>query len=152
MSIDFDKVTRSYSDILTVSKTPSAAGDISLVFSYMKMLDPDSTVREGEQATAKNARGVPEVIRSLYARMLTGETLGINQRADFVSQANALYQSSKQMNETRAEEYRSLAKRLGANPDNVAIKRGLPGEQKITTTGTAPKDDLDLLIDSKLKR
>jgi hypothetical protein len=36
---------------------PSAAGDLSLMFSYMKMLDPGSVVRETEQALATNAAG-----------------------------------------------------------------------------------------------
>jgi hypothetical protein len=33
--------------IQTVAKNPSAAGDLSLIFSYMKLLDPESSVREG---------------------------------------------------------------------------------------------------------
>ena len=38
---------------------PDAAGDMALIFSYMKMLDPNSTVREGEYATAQDAGSIP---------------------------------------------------------------------------------------------
>ena len=63
-----NKVTKNTEEILSAYKkiqTASKGGrgetgvkDISLVFSYMKMLDPTSVVREGEQATLTNASGV----------------------------------------------------------------------------------------------
>ena len=42
----------------------SPASDMSLVFGFMKMLDPSSVVRETEYATAKNATGVPDQVRN----------------------------------------------------------------------------------------
>ena len=41
---------------------PSGASDIALLYGYMKVLDPGSTVREGEFATASNAGGIPDKI------------------------------------------------------------------------------------------
>jgi hypothetical protein len=70
----------------------TAAGDVSAVFAYMKVLDPGSVVREGEQATARNAAGVPERIRNAYNRTLTGESLTPEQRQDFLETSQSLFE------------------------------------------------------------
>jgi len=83
------------------SGRPSPSADISLVFSFMKMLDPNSVVRESEYATAENARGVPESIRAAYNKLISGTRLTASQRADFVSQAYAQVQSAANMQRQR---------------------------------------------------
>lgn len=97
----------------------TAAGDLSLIFSYMKMLDPGSVVREGEFATAQNAAGVPERVVNLYNNLLTGERLNPNQRNSFRSQANSLFNAAL----AREKEVRSGLTRVinsyGLNADNV---------------------------------
>lgn len=121
---DFRTVRDSFSKILSTSASPSAAGDLSMIFSYMRMLDPQSVVRESEQATAENARGVPESVRVQYNRILRGEKLSPAQRQDFISQARGLYNTqAATIGETRRQ-YRDLAERLGVNPENVDIDFG----------------------------
>ena len=66
-----------------------------MIFTYMKVLDPTSVVREGEQATAQNAAGIPERTRNLYNKLMTGERLTKSQRADFVKSAVGLFQSNQ---------------------------------------------------------
>jgi hypothetical protein len=61
----------------------TAADDIALIFSFMKTLDPGSTVREGEFATAEKAGGVPERIWNLYNKIKAGEFLTNEQRMDY---------------------------------------------------------------------
>ena len=53
----YQEVKSAYGRVLSSEDT--AVGDLSLIFGYMKMLDPGSVVREGEFATAQNAAGVP---------------------------------------------------------------------------------------------
>jgi len=120
---EFTTVAQYYQRLLNVSNDPSAAGDLSIIFSYMKMLDPPSVVREGEQATAKNARGVPETLRSLYNRLLSGETLGTNQRQDFISKAKDLYSAQNSFYEARAGEFEKLAKARGFDPGKIILKQ-----------------------------
>lgn len=69
------------------SASANAAGDMSLIFGYMKLLDPGSTVREGEQAQVQQATGVPDQVRNLYNRVVTGERLNTNQRAQLKAEA-----------------------------------------------------------------
>ena len=50
--------------------------DVAMIFQFMKSLDPDSVVREGEYATASNAGlGVPERVWRLYNSAIDGEIL-----------------------------------------------------------------------------
>jgi len=115
---DFTKIRDSYSRILAVSEEPSAAGDLALIFNYMKMLDPGSVVRESEFATAQNAGSVPEAVRNTYNRLLSGERLG-ETRMDFITQARNLFESQRTMLDEMAGNYRNIAERQGLDVSNV---------------------------------
>lgn len=116
---DFVKIRNAYGLVNAAAKDPSAAGDMALIFSFMRILDPNSVVREGEFATAQNAAGVPDRIVNTYNRLLKGERLGESQRADFVNQAKKIYDEQKQQNDGLAEQYRGMAKRYKLNPENI---------------------------------
>lgn len=83
-----------YNRITASAVDPSAAGDLALIFSYMKILDPGSVVREQEFANAQNAAGVPERIRAQYNKVLNGERLSDTTRDDFVKRAAGIYTSA----------------------------------------------------------
>lgn len=82
--------------VLAGAEQDSAAGDVSLIFTFMKVLDPTSVVREGEQATAANAAGIPSRVRNAFNKALTGEKLSEEQRKDFVKTAIKLFRSNTQ--------------------------------------------------------
>lgn len=73
-----------------MSAKDTAAGDMSLIYGFMKIQDPGSTVREGEFATAQNAGSIPERVRAAYNKALSGERLTGNQRNDFKRSASEL--------------------------------------------------------------
>jgi hypothetical protein len=116
--------------------TASAAGDMSLVFSYMKMLDPGSTVREGEYANAQNAAGIPEKIRNIFNRAKDGQLLDPNQRTDFLNQAKTL--ADEQIGRYRAfsKPYTGLAQKYGLDPSEVVLDLGFDEAPK---PGARPK-------------
>ncbi len=116
---DFREVGSAYRNVKAAAANPSAAGDLSMIFAYMKMLDPGSVVREQEFANAQNAAGVPDRVRNAYNKALRGERLNPNQRADFIGQAEALYNARRGRFETIAGEYRGYADDYGVNPDRV---------------------------------
>ena len=107
-----DKVVRSLA-------RQTAAGDVSAVFAYMKVLDPGSVVREGEQATARNAAGVPERIRNAYNRTLTGQSLTPEQRQDFLETSQSLFQSEQDKYIANRKVYEDIATRQELNVLNV---------------------------------
>lgn len=117
----FIEVRDAFARIETTAKNRSAAGDLALIFGFMKMLDPGSVVREGEFATAQNAAGVPEQIMNLYNRVRTGERLSAAQRTDFVAQSKNLFRAQLDNYVATEEEFKRVAKSQNMKPDDVII-------------------------------
>lgn len=85
---DLRKVQAAFNKIQqSISPTSTPPQDMSTIFSFMKILDPGSTVREGEYATAQNARGIPETVSNLYNQVLQGVKLTPAQRQQFLQAA-----------------------------------------------------------------
>lgn len=98
----------------------TAQDDIALVFSFMRMLDPGSVVREGEFATAQNAAGIPERVRNMYNQARDGQRLSPEQRRSMGQTAESLYIRERDAYNAEAERYQSMAKQYGVEPTRVA--------------------------------
>lgn len=136
---EFKNVRTAFNQIRAVAKKPSAQNDIALIFSYMKMLDPGSVVREGEFATAQNAAGIPDRIRNAFNAAQNGERLNRQQRSEMVKSAADIYASQRGTYNAVAEQYRGYAKDYDVNPDRIARryvrdadKQG--GQQQVSST------------------
>ena len=131
-----------FSKIKTSAAVDSAAGDMSLIFAYMKMLDPDSVVREGEQATAESARGVTDGIMNMYNKAVSGEKMTTNQRADFVNTSRKLFKDIKRLAEPVQSRIRDITKRYDLNEEDVFGK--VTEKTKVLTKfETVDKDSVD---------
>lgn len=114
---DFQQVQEAHRRLL--SAKDDAAGDLSLIFSYMKMLDPGSVVREGEFANAQNAGGVPDRVLNVYNRLRDGERLTPGQRKMFIGQGKALLDAAQMREQTVRDGLGRVIKSYRLNPDNV---------------------------------
>lgn len=119
-SDEFIKQADAYDRIIASAQDPSAAGDLALIFNYMKVLDPGSTVREGEFANAENSAGVPARIRAQYNKAISGERLPTEQRNDFVNRATMLYDSAAKSQDKRVEQFSTRASQFGVPAEVVA--------------------------------
>lgn len=126
---EYRDVDASYRTISKLaSQPPSAAGDMSLIFAFMKMLDPGSVVREGEFANAQNTAGIPDRIRNAYNKALNGQRLSQHQRAEFTSQAGVIHSSRKDRFGQIEQEYRGYAQDYGLDPARIsATQQTTPG-------------------------
>ena len=113
---EFPKVRDAYLRI-QASSDGTAASDLSLIFNYMKVLDPGSTVREGEFANAQNAAGVGTRIGNLYNQMIKGTRLSDEQRKEFLSTARNLYGEQEKTYQNTVTSYRELATAYGLDPE-----------------------------------
>lgn len=120
-SSEFIDTRNSYNRVIASAEKPSAAGDIALLYNYMKMLDPRSTVREGEFATAQNAGAVPDWIRSRYNKVTKGEMLSENIRSDFLDRADKLYTTQEKTQKKLEKQYRNIAKKAGVDEEQAII-------------------------------
>lgn len=118
---DTQNISAAYNKIQNAANNPSAAGDLSLIFGYMKMLDPGSTVREGEFANAQNAAGLPAKVVNAYNNALNGQKLNIDQRKDFINQAGGIYKAQLDIQNQIDSQYSNLAKKSGGDPRDVLL-------------------------------
>jgi hypothetical protein len=124
MRKEYNEQTKPYQEVKSaygrlLSSEDNAVGDLSLIFAYMKMLDPGSVVREGEFATAQNAAGVPERIKNIYNKVVSGERLNKSQRESFKGQAKGLYNSALESEKTVRTGLERISKGYGLNTQNV---------------------------------
>jgi hypothetical protein len=117
------------------------AKDISLVFQYMKTMDPASTVREGEFATAQNSGSAWDVVGNMYNRLLTGRRLNDSQRAEFLNAARELLASQLPAYQQVADQFRDIAEQQGLNVANV-IRNPFTGLnlEPVPVAGDGPTD------------
>lgn len=99
----------------------TGAGDVALLYSFMKMLDPASTVREGEVAMAQQAAGVPATVMNLYNSVVKGERLPPHLRDQFKTQAKKIFDTQALQHQRVKNQYTDIAKRQGADPANVTV-------------------------------
>lgn len=125
-SKDFNDTASSYQRMIDSSREPSAAGDLALIFNYMKMLDPGSTVREGEFANAAASGSYGARFQAAANKILSGERLDDSMRADFINRATDLYQGQLSRHKQREGEFQGLAKSYGGDPTRVTPNLATP--------------------------
>lgn len=125
------EVSSAYNKIQNAASDPSAAGDLSLLYGFNKLLDPGSAVKEQEFANAAAAGSVDSRIRGQWQKVISGQRLSPEQRADFIKQSNALYSAQLEAQNTVDGQYTALAQRYGVDPSVVMMKFPNPKELKI---------------------
>lgn len=142
----YDIVTENVAKVRATAGKPdeqtTASDDLATIFSYMKILDPGSTVREGEFATAQNAAGIAERVRNLYNKVATGERLAPGQRQNFLRTSEDLAKSQQIQFDRHKNFYRRIAERTGLGADNI-VGDTVPGTAPMPATDTekpAPAD------------
>jgi len=114
----FTESRRTY-DNLKSSAAAGAAGDIALITSFMKMLDPGSVVRETEFATARDTTGLLTRLQNMATKIESGEFLSEPQRRSFVNLASK-YMAATEKEEGRVrEDLGKVVENYNLNPENV---------------------------------
>jgi len=128
------EVLAAYERVRGAANNPGPAGDLSLVFSFMKMLDPGSVVREGEFANARNAAGVPDRVLNLYNNLREGEILNPKQRGQFLAQANELAEGARRRITNIARNQQEIARQSGLDPFRATGLADFSGVSATTDT------------------
>jgi len=138
-----------YSRILQAEKT--GAGDQALIFSYMKMLDPASTVREGEFATAQNSGGLPAAVVNSYNKLLNGEMLTDVQRDNFRNQSRVYFEEQLKRQNVIDEQFGAIAGEAGV--DFSQVRRSVGVSAPATSQGkSAPVDEVKKVVEAKVPK
>lgn len=116
---DLSAAERNFSIIETSAADNSGAGDIALVTSFMKMLDPGSVVRETEFATAANTGGLLAKLKSAVTKIEDGKFLSPEQRTDFQRLAGKYLEAANTQEQGVQSSYQKIIDNYGLNPVNV---------------------------------
>jgi len=107
-----------YKDLLTA--TQSGAGDLVILYQFIKMQDPNA-VREGEIALTERARGsIPEWIIGAWEKVSQGQAINPATRKRLIEQAHTQFKGSIQPRLTQATKlYTDRARKMGLEPLDI---------------------------------
>ena len=172
LQTNFDKVNTSYEQAYNLA-SPKVA-DLSMIFAYMKMLDPRSVVREGEQQQARGTGGMFDYLANTYNSLLGEGSLTDLQRKSFRDAAFAFYNKNATLltelngrivNEAQNQNIQNVGDfiiqpRTYLEPDNLPngdpnpkagqstlkVFAKYPGDDKITDPTQVSLEDLSFLL------
>lgn len=114
---DFRTVNDAYNKIQSTSNT--GAGDMSMLYQYVKLLDPGSVVRESEFASAAAAGSYGERLQGAVKSIRDGGRLAPSLRQIFLDEATNIYVGQKQQFDQTFGRYKDISEREGLKTDNV---------------------------------
>jgi hypothetical protein len=130
-SDEFQTYGKRLQTVIASAQKPDAAGDISMLYSYMKMLDPNSAVREGELAIASQAGSIPQNIVGAYNKAVNGERMSPEIRQQFVDRAKQIYRTQAQIQKGIEGTYTKMAASMpGVDPKQVIIDYSIPLDEQ----------------------
>jgi hypothetical protein len=127
---DFRTVQTAYQNIQSSARAQNGAGDMSMLYSFVRMLDPTSVVRESEFAAAAAAGSYGERIQGAAQRILSGARLPDSLRQAFIDEARNLFDNQRRGYDRIGETFRGMATRNGLNPEDIVLPFSLPEEQR----------------------
>ncbi|QDP64553.1 MAG: hypothetical protein Tp1100DCM00d2C33371621_11 [Prokaryotic dsDNA virus sp.] len=133
-SKDFIVSRDSMKRILDAANDPSPFGDLSIIFSAMKVLDPNSVVRESEFQTVADAAPLLERLgfsKDKIEAVQAGNKLTDAQRADVVGTVLDFYKSAVISQKSLEEFYANKAITSGLKPEDVIFDYGATVVPKI---------------------
>jgi hypothetical protein len=121
-SKSFIKLAEGYSKVkgaLASDATKSAPATLAAATQFMKMLDPESVVRESELGMALSAAGVWDRFTNLYNTVQNGKVLTPQQSKEFGRIADVVYDAANKAQQARVQHFQGLAKSYNFDPSRV---------------------------------
>lgn len=120
--LGFQDAQKSWTRASTADKT--GAGDLTVIYSYIKALDPTSVVREGEINLTKAAESVPNNVIRAYQRAKEGKIMSDELRGEMLSELGGMYNERANKQKELNAFYTGLASDSGIDPNDVVGKIG----------------------------
>jgi hypothetical protein len=131
------------------AKIQEGLGDVALITSFMKMLDPGSTVRDSEFATARDTAGLYASLENYLEKVKTGEFLSDSQRKVFTDLAGKYLEAAEKDGAMTRKSMEGIVDRLGLNPADVFTDGQ---DTSLPANGTIPGDTSGFIIVNRRPR
>lgn len=115
----FLEVSQAFQKVSNTSET--AAGDLSLIYGYMKLLDPSSVVRETEQSMAQNAGSFGDKVQNAVSQIMNGKRLTTEQRDGFRNEAEKVFDTYRTKQAKIDAFYQGKARKYGVDPSLIGV-------------------------------
>lgn len=113
-------IAGAYENIKTAAD--SGIGDINSLYSFIKILDPSSTVREGEVQLGQGADPLADRLANLYNAKVKGRITSPQFKKDLNEQVDIIMSNQMKKQAQVDSQYTDIANRSGALPENVINK------------------------------
>jgi len=115
----YGELQGTFNNIKASADTGNGPGDIALITSFMKMLDPGSVVRETEFATARDTAGLFTQLQNRLEKAKNGQLLNPTQRAEYVALSQKYLDSAQKKANQEKKDLGIVVKNYKLNPENV---------------------------------
>lgn len=129
-----DQRYTAFNNLLAAASEDSAAGDVAFIFEFMRMVDPNSVVREGEFQLAEDASPLMLKLDKLLNKAKTGERLLSSQRDEFLSTAAGILDKSINIYNDTESEYKRIAGNIFKDSDVDNIVVGIQFDSQILSS------------------
>lgn len=136
---NYRKLIPHYEDLVSQVTSGSPADDLAIIFRFMKLLDPRSTVRESEQASVQQLGGIPAWAGAFYNQVVGAGSLTDVQRnfilktsRDIFNQAKRNYENVSQQTTERIDRYGNMDVRNIIEPLGISEEQYEKGEEYIS--------------------
>lgn len=102
-----------------VTAAPGSQGDLNVVYSFAKVMDPGSVVREGEIQFANASASLVQRVRQYMGMVQRGKGLDPEVRANLLKEMNSTVAEYNKGYSAAYKQYSSMARGAGFNPTEV---------------------------------
>lgn len=122
-------------------RNPNPQRDVTVFYSFVKALDPESVVREGELKFVQTSRSIPDGLRQTLKNALTGEKLSKEERLRIQDFMNQRLQLAQKQWEDSASPFLKQTSEAGIEQELVApgTAAASPQAQEKKATITLPE-------------
>lgn len=118
---DFEAAQAGYARVVAGANQDSKAGDIALVFGYMKTLDPTSVVRESEFSLAENVGSFGGRVQAFFDSIRGKGRLTPEMRRELLNSATNQFATYQVELDTFKQDFRKQARQVGVDPKRIEL-------------------------------
>lgn len=130
----YKQALQGYNRLKSSLEAGDAFGDIAAIFGFMKMLDPNSVVREGEFAVASSAGGLFERMKIIMQQAEDGQRLTPAMRKEILALSNELVKTYNDAYADKRSNYEKEFKRYQYSDDEIGELLGSKPNVEIPQT------------------
>lgn len=138
----YKQALQGYTRLKSSLQAGDAFGDIAAIFGFMKMLDPNSVVREGEFAVASSAGGLFARLEILGKQAVDGQRLTPSMRQEIMALSNELVETYNDAYSSKRDGYQKEFERYKYQNDEINELLGSPPDIDTKT----PLENIDYVL------